>query len=873
MLAHSLTDLALLPITVPAYKQAIAAFTEESAEQFTKGAEVVDLIQARAHFIDALLQNVWADRMPAHASATLIAVGGYGRGELHPASDIDLLILLENNPASLTEPIESLLTFLWDIGLQIGHSVRSLAECVALARSDVTVITNLLESRFLAGQTHLLTALHTQTNTTQMWSSAAFFAAKLEEQHQRHAKVDDSAYDLEPNIKLNPGGLRDIQIIGWVAKRHFKTQSLADLLSLGFLSEVEYKSLRGGEKFLWRIRYALHRLTGRHEDRLLFEHQRTLAQQFGYTDSNINLAVEQFMQSYYRTVIRLQRLNELLLQLFQEAILQVDLPSKPQPINQRFQARHGYLEVINPDIFRQRPLTLLELFLVLQQNPDLQGVRANTIRAVRLHRDCINAALRADIRARSLFMEILRQPAGITQALRRMHRYGILSRYIPAFHQITGLMQFDLFHRYTVDEHSLMVLRNIRRFALPKHRDECAAFHQVWPEVAKPEWLYLAALFHDIGKGRDGNHSKLGAIDAFDFCQQHGLSKHDCELVAWLVKRHLFMSRVAQQQDIDDDDVVRIFAKQIPSLQHLHSLYLLTAADMQGTNPARWNSWKSALLTRLYQRTRHLLQQHEEAIMDTQQRIEQVQQAAQKQLTNRPYTTEQITACWTTCSADYFLQTSSETIAWHTEKYLQPELISSQIHVFIREDLQRGCSEIFSFGPDRDGLFAETTAAFDQLALNIFGARIEVRGTNQAVSSYYVLDNEGQAISADRHTEIIHYLTHHLNHPSKSRSSRINPSISRRLQNFVCDTQVCFTNTIDQTTTQFELTTHDRPGLLSQIGTLLDEYQLRVHSAQIMTEGAIAQDRFTCTDRHNQPISDHHLLATLEQRLISALND
>ena len=868
LLTNALAQLADIPVTAATYKHALYTFTQQSAEHFDQDVDITTLVQARARIIDAMLQRLWADQIPKTATATLIAVGGYGRGELHPASDIDVLILTTDTPEQLTS-ITSFITLLWDIGLHVGHSVRSVADCIALAKTDVSVMTNLLEARYLAGQHNLNTHLHDQIST--IWSPIDFFTAKQQEQQQRHAKADDSAHNLEPNIKLNPGGLRDIQTIGWVAKRHFAARTLADLQTNGFLTAVEYNSLRGGERFLWRIRYALHNLTGRQEDRLLFEHQRALAQQFGYTDTPKKLAVEHFMQQYYRTVMRIQRLNELLLQLFQEAILRENHTSQVQSLNARYQARDGYIEIKDPETFRKRPWTLLELFLLLQQNPKLQGVRANTIRAIRTHRDRIDDTVRNDIRTRTLFMEILRQPAGITHALRRMHRYGILSRYIPAFHQITGLMQFDLFHVYTVDEHTLMVLRNVRRFALAKHQTEYAAYHRVWPQIAKPEIVYLAALFHDIAKGRGGRHSQLGAVEAQKFCQHHAMSEHDSQLVAWLVEHHLYMSRVAQQQDIDDPDVIRDFANQMDTPQHLHTLYLLTAADMQGTNPARWNSWKGALLERLYQHTWALLQQ--DTIDTTEaERIQQIQDQAQQHLTQAAIPKHQITTCWTACSPDYFLQNSAETIAWHTKHYLHHTHDNTQTHLYIHRDTERGCSEIYTFGPDRDGLFAETTAAIDQLALNILGARIEVRHNTQAISSYYVLEKDGGAVTAERSAEIKQHLIHRINNPQTARATTQH-SLSRRLQNFVQETQVQITEATDQTATIITLTTHDRPGLLSQVGLVLDKHQLRLHHAHIMTEGAIAQDRFTCTDHNNQPITDRRITTAIEHTLIATLDN
>ena len=856
-------DLNTIPVTVPLYKQALQAATQTLAQQFAAGTDIRVLLHARACFVDTMLHHLWIQQMPQTAAATLIAVGGYGRAELHPASDIDLLILGADNPEPWSGPITSLITFLWDIGLQVGHSVRSLTHCIQLAADDISVMTNLLECRYLAGRKDLYDRLQRALNQPDIWPSLDFFQAKHTEQQQRHARLEGSICNLEPDIKLSPGGLRDIQTIGWITKRYLRTQTREDLKQQGLLSATEYQHLCEGEAFLWRIRYALHQTTGRQEDRLLFEHQRTLAQQFSYTDSNANLAVEQFMQHYYRTVIRLQRLNELLLQLFQDLI--TPTASLPIPINARFQARNGYLEVIRPDIFQQKPLAILELFLILQQHPDLTGVRANTIRAIRTHRDRIDAALRADIRAHSLFMEILRQPTGITHTLRRMHRYGILSRYIPAFHQITGLMQFDLFHVYTVDEHTLMVLRNVRRFALPQRHPELADYHPVWLRIAKPEQLYLAALFHDLGKGRGGNHAEIGATTAYAFCQQHHLSAPDCELVAWLVRKHLIMSQTAQHQDIDDDAVLQAFADEIATPQHLHALYLLTIADIQGTNPAHWNTWKKALLARLYQRTQALLQHPNTP--SAQQRIEAAQQAAQQQLdTSTTLPPDQIASCWSLCSNDYFLQTTPEAIAWHTATYLQHT--STKIQVFIRQDKQLGCTEIFTFGPDRDGLFAQTATALDYLGLNILGAHIEEREPGQTTSSYFILAEDGKAVQHHRCSHTARYLSEQLNQPVYIPYADTNHPVPRRLQPFAPKTQVQLRTNATHTATHLELITRDRPGLLAHIGMLLEAHQIRLHNARILTEGAIAHDRFRITDRNNQPITNQNTLKSLKKFLI-----
>ncbi len=855
------------PGPVAAWKAAIRAAAEHLGTLFEQGRDVVELVHARARFTDAVLARAWSAHLPSNAEAALVAVGGYGRGELHPASDVDVLILTAGEPEALAAHIEPLVMFLWDIGLEIGHSVRSLAQCVDEARGDVTIATNLMESRHLAGQERLTHEMQALTGPAHIWPSEAYFSAKLAEQQARHAQANDSTQDLEPNIKNNPGGLRDIQMIGWVAKRHFGATRLSQLKDHGFLTEEEYQALKAGEKLLWEIRFALHHLTGRREDRLLFEHQRALARQFGYGKDNP--AIERFMQRYYRTTIELQRLNEMLLQHFQEAILQHDDPGEPTPINRRFQARGRVLEVRNPAIFARNPLAMLELFLILQQHPELQGVRASTIRAIRAHRHLIDERLRADIRARSLFMEILRQPRGITHELRRMHRYGILARYLPAFRQITGLMQFDLFHVYTVDEHILMVVRNLRRFTLPEHAEECPLCHELVQQIPKQELLYLAGLFHDIAKGRGGDHSELGVADARAFCRDHGLSHYDTELVAWLVRQHLLMSWTAQRQDIDDPAVIHTFAGKVGSIERLTYLYLLTVADMRGTNPKIWNSWKGALLDRLYRRTREVLAAGLDNAEDEDARIQAVQSLARQQLLDGGLDEGAIRLCWMRLSTDYFLQTPPENVAWHTRLLLDHDPHDS-IQVAVRDDPERGCTEIFTFGPDRDGLFADTTALLDRLGLDIFGARIDTTDDGISVNSYFVLEIDGQPLAPARRDEVAEALRAQLNAGEPAPPPQAcHPS--RRLRAFDYPTEIRFEQDTDRGVTRLHLHTQDRPGLLSLIGSALAEEGLRLHSARVLTEGARALDWFTLTDRDNRPITDRTQQARLQQALLEAL--
>ncbi len=857
---------------LPTFKQALKDSAADLAARFHADEDVVDLVHARAKFTDAVLQRIWQQQMPESVAAALIAVGGYGRGELHPASDIDLLILTRDDPQALGEPLESLVMFLWDIGLEVGHSVRSVQQCIDEAAADLTVITNLMESRLLAGSEALFNSMRELTSPDRMWPSEAFFSAKQAEQKKRHIKYDGRGYNLEPNIKGNPGGLRDIQMIGWVVKRHIRGNRLSDLVRHGFLTEHEYHSLKKGEKHLWRIRFALHLLSGRHEDRLLFEYQRVLAEQFDYCDEDRNLAVEQFMQDYYRSVQQLQRLNEMLLQLFQESILLNNELGEPRPLNRRFQARSDYLEVINPGIFARYPLALLELFLVLQQNPELKGARASTIRLVRAHRHLIDDNFRHDIRAQSLFIEIMRQPTGITHELRRMNRYGILGRYIPAFGKITGLMQFDLFHIYTVDEHTLMVVRNLRRFFIAKHADECSLCHKVSSRIAKPELIYLAGLFHDIAKGRGGNHAELGAIDARNFCLLHHLSNYDSSLVAWLVQKHLMMSRVAQQQDIDDIEVIQEFAGQVGTQQRLDYLYLLTAADMRGTNPAHWNSWKSALLGRLHSSTSQALERGLAQPQIEDDLIGKIQNEARDILLKQGIDQNRIHDIWIQLSTDYFLYNQPQTIAWQTQLLLKQDQ-AQQLSVRFRVNPEQGCTEIFIFGPDRDNLFAQSTALLDQLGLNILGARIEATDSGVSINNFAVLEEEdGSCIDSEqRKEEIRSHLLHELNQAGDEPLT-ISRRIPRQLQHFQTNSDISFDQDERKVMTELKLQTSDRPGLLSQVGAVFAEHSIRVHSARVATAGAIAQDSFLITDRQDQPITNEAIQQALAQSLHEQLD-
>ncbi|MFO7639914.1 MAG: [protein-PII] uridylyltransferase, partial [Candidatus Competibacteraceae bacterium] len=835
-------------------------------ERFRQGAPAHELVPVRARLMDELLQRAWLRFFAADApDLALVAVGGYGRGELHPGSDVDIMILLGDQALeSRRSGLEELLTFLWDIGLEVGHSVRTVEDCAREGAADITIATSLMEARLLTGSPALFERMRAVTGPDRIWPDAAFFEFKRQERCQRCQKYNETAFNLEPNIKDGPGGLRDLQMIGWVAKRHFGASTLRELIDHGFLSAREYEELIESRNFLWQVRFALHVLTGRREDNLLFDHQRRVAQQFGYQDHDHNLGVEQFMQRYYRTVNALSQLNEMLLQWFEEAILLADDPDEPRPINRRFQARRGYLEVTQPNVFLRYPFALLEIFLILQQHPELKGIRATTIRMIREHLPLIDEKFRKDMRPRSLFMEILRQPHGVTWQLRLMNAYGVLPAYLPEFGQIVGRMQYDLFHAYTVDQHILFVVRNLRRFYLPKFAEALPHCNAIMDRLPKPELLYIAGLYHDIAKGRGGDHSELGAEDAERFCRRHGLSSFDTRLVAWLVRHHLTLSLTAQKTDIHDPEVIHAFARRMGDQMHLDYLYLLTVADIRGTNPKLWNTWRASLLWQLYSAARQALRRGLDNPIDKEERIREVQAQARRRLHATRIDEERINRVWESFGDDYFLRHAADEISWHTRAILKKGHNDRPL-VMARDDSDRGGTEIFIYTRDQDNLFALITSILDQLGLNILDARIITGHSGYTLDSFTVLEDSGAPIrERARIKEITTSLLHALNRPDVMPPL---PSrhISRIQRAFQMPTLVSFREDTATDSTMVELVSWDLPWLLCHVGKVFMECGVQLHNAKIATIGARVEDLFFVTDRENRPLNDPQKYAMLRE--------
>ena len=878
-------------------RDAVAAAQSRLEECFRQGESVTALVAARSRFTDGVLTLAWRRfGLDAHPDRALAAAGGYGRGELHPGSDIDLLILTRKAMrGGDREKIRSFLAFLWDVGLTVGNSVRTVRECADEARRDVTVATNLMDSRLVQGSAPLLARMQERTGPGRIWSSRRFFEAKMREQRLRHHRFDDTGYNLEPNVKEGPGGLRDVQTVAWVARRHFGAETLGELVDHGFLTASELDALESGRRFLWRVRFALHVLTRRAEDRLLFDHQRTLAGMLGFEDGGGRLGVERLMKRYYREVMELSRLNEMLLGHFEEAILHARRRERVKPLNRRFQAVNGYVEVTREDVFRRYPFALLEVFLLLQQHPDLEGVRASTIRLIRANRHRIDDEFRADIRARSLFLEILRQPRGINHELRRMHRYGILGAYLPVFDQVAGQMQYDLFHTYTVDEHSLFVVRNLRMFADPARRDEHPHCADIFARLPKPELIYVAGLFHDIAKGRGGDHSEIGAELVREFCTRHGFGQYDSNLVAWLVRHHLLMSITAQRRDISDPGVVSEFAAAAGDHVHLDYLYLLTVADIRGTNPGLWNDWKDALLHDLYRATVRALLRGLGNPIERAELVRETREEAGRLVAKAGIDAERAAELWDNFGDDYFLRHSADEIRWHTTNILdaggdrrhgrltaplrgiagasssatdgrETDSFHTVPLVLVRDG--RGGTEIFVYAPDRKFLFAASASILGRLGLTVLDARIMTGNHGMTLDSYVVEDATASSaaapthavasVGAARHEEIRTALRRGLRKPADV-PRRVRRLPKRQIKHFTIPVEVNFTRDASNRRTVMEVIAADRPGLLARIGWALADARVRIQNAKIATFGERAEDVFYVTDARNRPLSDTNL--------------
>ena len=838
----------------------LKSFEQASRERlfqgFKDGRTVRDLVTARSRHTDQLLVSLW-HHLEIPSEFSLVAVGGYGRGELHPFSDIDLLILTNETPEeSEQQKLAPFLTTLWDIGLIIGHSTRTVNQCVELAKQDITVVTNLMESRLLVGSEKHYVQVTSLTAPDKMWDAKTFFTAKMQERQQRYDKFDGSSYDLEPNIKSSPGGLRDIQLIAWLAQRSYFPQSVLQLVAQNVITKKEYYTLIKCQLFLWRARYALHLVSNKAEDRLLFDYQKNTAELMGYKDSNNLLAVEKMMKRYYRSVQVVRNISVILQQSLESDITGPRPDLVAQKIDDNYQIINHRIDAIDTRIFSSQPWHMIKIFELVARNPEVNGISAATHRAIRAARNKIGPKFVKVSSNRKAFLKFWQIKHKTPRAMFLLKRSGVLSNYLPAFQQISGQMQYDMFHSYTVDEHTLFLLKNLIEFSSEKAKKKYPLCHTIMEKQSKPELIYLAGLFHDIGKGRGGDHSEIGAIEALEFCQQHQMSTEDCETVSWLVANHLLMSLTAQKRDTSDPKVIKNFASLVKTQERLELLYVLTVADIRATSRSLWNSWKDSLLKELALSTLSFMNNEKSKLLEPWQ---DTKRAALQLLIEQGYSENWIKYYWQHLGSSYFLKNPAKTIVWHSKCILEQIGVTpsweSPTVVAIRQRLDAGGSEIFVYSKDVDNLFASLTATLAQYGLNVQGASIYTDKNGFCYDSFFTLDNAGKAnIDSSEQLRLQESIHENIKLLDSSKIS-IQKRMARQIKHFEVNTEILFSNDEYSQYTRLDIIAKDQPGLLSLLAQAFKSCNIRLHDARITTLGEKVEDTFIISHKDNSPVN------------------
>ena len=867
--SSALPPLPRLPVAVPrsgvsaearqALRQLLGDVDRALATAFRDGADASALARRRGESVARIVAHVWTACLGEVTGAALFAVGGFGRGLLFPYSDVDLLALVQAPESARLRALEQFFATLWDIGLKVGHAVRDPAQCRALAARDASVFTSLLDAHRLAGDPSFEARLRAIVEDPGLWPPQAYLAARLTERDARHARFDDTAYNLEPNLKDGPGGLRTLDSLRWMGRRLAHANDLSDMVAEGLLDPAEQAVLEQSETVLRRYRYALHLEAGRPEERLLFDYQRALAARLGFEDEHAkNLGVEQFMQGYYRAASQVERLGVQVAERFEEML---EPPGEAAPVGTDFVRYGKRLAAIDPQLFMRRPAALVEIFIARMDQPGVVGFSADTMRRIHQATAVHGEALADAPQVLATFLQLLRRGAPAVEALWRMNRHGLLAAILPAFGKVFGRMQYDLFHVYTVDEHTLRVLRNLARFADTASQREFPLGCEIWSGLPVPEVMLLAGLFHDIAKGRGGDHSVLGEQDARAFCTRLGLPPGDVEQVAWLVRWHLLMSTTAQRQDITDPDVVQRFAQVVGNRERLGQLYLLTVADIIGTSPRLWNGWKDRLLADLYTSTRYALRSDVELPRDIGVRVRECSEYALALLLNEGHAEDDVVRTWADFPQLSFLRHRPEQIAWQTSAILRAH--GALPLVAVHPLSVRGSTELFVYTPDRDGLFATVTAVLDRLRFSVMESRILSSPTGMALDTFLLLDADSQQpVSMARAEELQQRLQRAL-----AQSAGVQPSkrgMSRHQKHFQTTPQISFHAAGDRT--QLALVGTDRPGLLAAVAQVMLATGVRVHDARIATFGERVEDFFQLTDRHDAPLDE-----ALQERLLQAL--
>ncbi|AWX13418.1 [protein-PII] uridylyltransferase [Mergibacter septicus] len=873
------------PLSVQQVKQIFQNLKQTELAEF-QTTDIYQLLARRTQYYDHLLNHLWYQFNLNESSASLIVVGGYGRQEMFPLSDIDFLILCEQEPEpKLQEKIENFVHFLWDCHFEIGCSVRTIAQCVSEGKTDITIATNLLEARFLNGNLTLFDTLVQTVRQDDFWDKTAFVQAKLAEKEQRYQRYHNTAYNLEPDLKYSPGGLRDLHLFSWIALRCFNLQNFAQLLSAKIIYPEEYQALERCQRFLFRIRFALHLLLKRYDNRLLFDRQLAISELLGYTTVTIeqNRAVELMMKEYFRHTQAVIQLSEVLILYYQEHFLTQHNHEIPQNIDQHFELINEGISIKQKDLFEKKPEIILDLFSHLITFPNAH-IHSSTLRALRLALLKQQQFLVDIPLAREKFIALFSQSNVITRAILPMHRYGVLEAYLPQWKNIVGLMQFDLFHEYSVDEHTIRLLLKLEKFAEAENAEIHPLCHRIYPSLPNKNLLLLAALFHDIAKGQGGNHAENGAIAVYDFALLHGFSEGEAKLMAWLILDHLLMSTIAQRRDIHDPMVVQRFASMVRTQQRLDYLVCLTVADICATNAKLWNSWKRSLITTLYKYTTQQLAQGINIPLDNRVYVLQHRLKAleilQTKLANGEIKVSDVNALWQDCPDDYFLRNTPKQLAWHAQALCQTierssdqkEVLLEQtpFHILVSNHFSRGATEIFIYCQDQPNLFNKVVKTLDAKNFLIHNAQIITNRLGVVFDSFIVTEASGVPATKERRQQIMLTLKAVLT--GKQAVPKQSSRCDLRLRHFDVPLQIRFLQTERNDQTELELITLDKPGLLASISDIFSQQKLNLVNAQITTNGEKVEDFFILTDQYGQAL-DRTQIRQLQLKLEMVLGN
>ncbi len=831
----------LTPSAVKIERENLKQFELENFSRYS----IFELIENRSDFYDALLIQLWHEMgLSEQQGISLISVGGYGRREMFPLSDLDFLILVEQTPSpEIEEKITQFIQFLWDCGFEVGNSVRTLEQCESEGKQDITIATNLLEARFLTGNRPHFDVLNELVKRADFWSKEDFFNAKVQEQIERYQRYHNTAYNLEPDIKYSPGGLRDLHLLYWVALHYSGALTLEAILQSGFIYPQEYQQLQESRAFLFKVRFALHLILKRYDNRLLFDRQIKVSELLGFLGEG-NQAVEKMMKCFFQALHRISLISNLLIQHYRENVLSSNQDSGIHQLDDDFQLINKCLCLRNSRVFQEKPERILDLFFYLTQYEQV-NIHSDTLRQLQITLDQLTQKLCEIPAAREKFLRLFNQPNAIKRAFIPMHQYGVLTVYLPQWQAIEGLMQFDLFHIYTVDEHTLRVMLKLESFLSQESAQEHPIAHRIFSQLSDRTLLYIAALFHDIAKGRGGDHAELGAEDIADFAQLHGLDRREIDTLAWLVQSHLLMSITAQRRDIHDPEVVMNFAEAVQNQVRLDYLTCLTVADICATNGNLWNSWKRSLFASLYEFTEQQFAQGMKELLDYSEKSEENRKLAQQILTQdysdiAPISIEQL---WDRCPEDYFVRNTSKQIAWHTSLLVD---FAETLLVKISNRFSLGGTEVFIYCQDQPHLFNKVVSTIGAKKFSIHDAQIITTQDGYVFDSFIITELNGELVEFDRRRELEQALTVALQ-CEKLPALSITPN--RQLQHFTVQTDVRFLHENKKEHTEMELIALDKPGLLAQVSQIFSELNLNLLNAKITTVGEKAEDFFILTNQ------------------------